>query len=403
MMSMCQHKNKVSVVKLPVFCYVLLFCCCIVSAKISANPFDNADFIVGAEQYSLYLPFLKDKRIGLIVNQTSRVQEQHLADYLLNKGLNIEVIFAPEHGFRGDHDAGEKVNSGIDSQTGVNVYSIYGKHKQPSAEILKQVDVLIFDIQDVGVRYYTYISSMHYMMVAAAKNNIPFIVLDRPNPNGRYVDGPILKKEFQSFVGMHEIPLLHGMTVGELALMVNGEAWLEQKVNLTVIPVKHYARSMSYSLPVKPSPNLPNDISIAHYASLGFFESTPVSVGRGTPFPFQVLGYNEFNTGSFSFTPMPIKGAASSPKLNGIKLKGQDLREVKTIGLDLSYLITWHKLFKSHDKVFFTRADFMDKLAGTDELRKQIERGLSAKEIKHSWQEGLSHFKKQRKPYLLYR
>ncbi len=379
-----------------------LLLCCFSIAWAKAEQTKSTEIIVGAEQPLHYLPLLKNKRVGLIVNQTSKVRQQHLVDYLLNKGVKVKVIFAPEHGFRGDHDAGEKVASGLDSQTGVKVYSIYGKHKKPSSEILKEVDVLLFDIQDVGVRYYTYISSMHYMMAAAASNNIPFIVLDRPNPNGAYVDGPILNTEFQSFVGMHEIPLLHGMTVGELALMINGERWIEKQADLSVIPVKNYQREMSYSLPVKPSPNLPNDASIAHYASLGFFESTPVSIGRGTDFPFQVIGFDKYSIGEFSFTPRSIKGAASAPKLNGIKAKGQDLREITSSGLDLSYLIAWHSLFKQHKQVFFTRAAFMDKLAGTDQLRKQIQSGLSEDEIRNSWQQGLGNFRKQRQPYLLY-
>ena len=260
----------------------------------------------------------------------------------------------------------------------------------------------MFDIQDVGVRYYTFISSMHYMMQAAASNDIPFIVLDRPNPNGRFVDGPLLKEGFESFVGMHKIPLMHGMTLGELALMINGESWLDKNVRLSVIELKNYQRDMTYSLPVKPSPNLPNDIAIAHYASLGFFEATPVSIGRGTDFPFQVIGHDEVSTGTFTFTPRPIAGASSSPKLNGVKAIGQDLRMVNTKGLDLSYIIGWHALFKAQDKVFFTRADFMDKLAGTDELRKQIQQGLSETDIHDSWQADLTLFEEQRKAYLLY-
>jgi len=386
-----------------IFRYATLMVCCFSIALVKAEQVKSAEIIVAAEQPSRYLPLLENKRVGLIVNQTSRVKEQHLVDYLLNKGVKVKVIFAPEHGFRGDHDAGEKVASGLDSQTGVKVYSIYGKHKKPSSDIIKQIDVLVFDIQDVGVRYYTYISSMHYMMAAAASNNIPFIVLDRPNPNGSYVDGPLLKKAFQSFVGMHEIPLLHGMTVGELALMINGESWIENKANLTVIANKNYQRTMAYSLPVKPSPNLPNDAAIAHYASLGFFEATPVSIGRGTDFPFQVIGYNDYSIGEFSFKPRSIKGAASSPKLEGIKATGQDLRQLNTAWLDLSYLIAWHKLFKQHNQVFFTRSDFMDKLAGTDQLRKQIQMGWSEEKIRNAWQQDLAKFKEQRKPYLLYR
>jgi len=386
-----------------IFRYATLMVCCFCITLVKAEQVKSVEIIVAAEQASRYLPLLKNKRVGLIVNQTSRVKKQHLVDYLLNYGVKVKVIFAPEHGFRGDHDAGEKVASGLDSQTGVKVYSIYGKNKKPSSDILKQVDVLVFDIQDVGVRYYTYISSLHYMMAASEKNNIPFIVLDRPNPNGAYVDGPILNKDFQSFVGMHEIPLLHGMTVGELALMINGEGWIENKANLTVIANKNYQRAMAYSLPVKPSPNLPNDAAIAHYASLGFFEATPVSIGRGTDFPFQVIGYNDYSIGEFSFKPRSIKGAASSPKLEGIMATGQDLREINTTGLDLSYLIAWHSLFKQHNQVFFTRANFMDKLAGTDQLRKQIQMGWSEEKIRNAWQQDLTNFKEQRKPYLLYR
>jgi len=379
-----------------------LLLCSVYLTPAKAEQVQTTEIVVGAEQALQYLPLLKNKRVGLIVNQTSRVKGQHLVDYLLNKDIQVKLIFAPEHGFRGDHDAGEKVSSGMDKETGVKVYSIYGKHKKPSRETLKNIDVLVFDIQDVGVRYYTYISSMHYMMAAAAENDIPFLVLDRPNPNGAYVDGPVLNTAFQSFVGMHEIPLLHGMTVGELALMINGERWIEKQADLSVIAVKNYNHDMSYSLPIKPSPNLPNDVAIAHYASLGFFEATPVSIGRGTDFPFQVIGYNEYAIGDYSFKPRSIKGAARSPKLQGIKVTGQDLRGMNTTGLNLSYLIAWHKLFKQHKQVFFTRADFMDKLAGTDQLREQIQQDWTEEAIRNTWQQGLIHFKKQREPYLLY-
>ncbi|MCP4061340.1 MAG: DUF1343 domain-containing protein, partial [Pseudoalteromonas sp.] len=250
--------------------------------------------IVGAAQYKHYLPQLQNKRVGLVVNQTSLVENTHLVDALLTKNITITKIFAPEHGFRGDHDAGAHVKNAVDSKTGIPLISIYGKNKKPSAEALSEVDVIIFDIQDVGVRFYTYISSMHYMMEAAAEQGIEFIVLDRPNPNIAYVDGPILERQFKSFVGMHPIPVLHGMTVGELAKMIKGESWINKAADLklTVIPVDHYTRSTSYNLPVKPSPNLPNDQSIALYPSLCFFESTPVSIGRGTDFAFQVIGYS---------------------------------------------------------------------------------------------------------------
>ena len=361
--------------------------------------------IVGAAQYKHYLPQLQNKRVGLVVNQTSLVENTHLVDALLTKNITITKIFAPEHGFRGDHDAGAHVKNAVDSKTGIPLISIYGKNKKPSAEALSEVDVIIFDIQDVGVRFYTYISSMHYMMEAAAEQGIEFIVLDRPNPNIAYVDGPILERQFKSFVGMHPIPVLHGMTVGELAKMIKGESWINKAADLklTVIPVDHYTRSTSYNLPVKPSPNLPNDQSIALYPSLCFFESTPVSIGRGTDFAFQVIGYSPVALGDFSFTPRSIKGAAAHPKFKNIPVKGLDLRTANTRGLDLSYLITAYNKLSKNNITFFERADFMDKLAGTNKLRLAIEAGQSERQIKQSWQQGLAAFKKQRAPYLLYK
>ncbi|TMO78402.1 DUF1343 domain-containing protein [Pseudoalteromonas sp. S3776] len=360
--------------------------------------------VVGAAQYKHYLPQLQNKRVGLVVNQTSLVANTHLVDALLTKNINLTKIFAPEHGFRGDHDAGAHVKNAVDSKTGIPLISIYGKNKKPSAEALSNVDVIIFDIQDVGVRFYTYISSMHYMMEAAAEQGIEFIVLDRPNPNIAYVDGPILEREFKSFVGMHPIPVLHGMTVGELAKMIKGESWINKAADLklTVIPVDHYTRSTSYSLPVKPSPNLPNDQSIALYPSLCFFEATPVSIGRGTDFAFQVMGYSPVALGDFSFTPRSIKGAAANPKFKNITVKGLDLRTADTRGLDLSYLITAYNQLSKNNITFFERADFMDKLAGTNKLRLAIEAGQSEAQIKQRWQQGLAAFKKQRAPYLLY-
>lgn len=361
--------------------------------------------IVGAAQYAHYLPQLKNKRVGLVVNQTSLVENTHLVDALLTKNITITKIFAPEHGFRGDHDAGAHVKNAVDSKTGIPLISIYGKNKKPSAEALSEVDVIIFDIQDVGVRFYTYISSMHYMMEAAAEQGIEFIVLDRPNPNIAYVDGPILERQFKSFVGMHPIPVLHGMTVGELAKMIKGESWINKAADLklTVILVDHYTRLTHYSLPVKPSPNLPNDQSIALYPSLCFFEATPVSIGRGTDFAFQVIGYSPVALGDFSFTPRSIKGAAANPKFKNTPVKGLDLRTANTRGLDLSYLITAYNKLSKNNITFFERADFMDKLAGTNKLRLAIEAGQSERQIKQSWQQGLATFKKQRAPYLLYK
>lgn len=365
---------------------------------------DESNIIVGAEQLSTYLPLLIDKRVGLVVNQTSQVAGEHLIDKLIANTIDVKAIFAPEHGFRGDHDAGEKVSSSIDTKTGVPLVSIYGKSRKPSIDALANLDVIIFDIQDVGVRFYTYISSMHYMMEAAADAGITFIVLDRPNPNGAFVDGPILEPKFTSFVGMHKIPLLHGMTIGELALMFKGEQWLNssESLDLKIIKIKNYQRTMSYSLPVKPSPNLPNDTAINLYPSLGFFEATPVSIGRGTQFPFQVIGHDKISHGQFSFTPVSTPGAALHPKLMNKALSGQDLRASQTKGLNLSYIINWYKQFKEQDTEFFTRANFMDKLSGTDKLRKAIIAGKTEKEIRESWKQGIIGFKALRKTYLLY-
>ncbi|CAI85610.1 exo-beta-N-acetylmuramidase NamZ family protein [Pseudoalteromonas translucida] len=364
----------------------------------------KGSIVVGAQQYTKYLPQLKNKRVGLVVNQTSTVEKIHLVDSLREKNVNITKIFAPEHGFRGDHDAGAHVKNAVDSKTGIPLISIYGNNKKPSAEVLADVDVIIFDIQDVGVRFYTYISSMHYMMEAAAEQEVEFIVLDRPNPNIAYVDGPILEPQFKSFVGMHPIPVVHGMTVGELANMIKGEGWINQAavLELNVIPVSGYTRATSYSLPIKPSPNLPNDTAISLYPSLCFFEATPISIGRGTDFAFQVIGYSPIALGEFSFTPRAIKGAALNPKFKNQAVQGLDLRQATTKGLDLSYLISAYKQLNNNDITFFERADFMDKLAGTDKLRLAIEAGQSAQQIKQTWQAALMQFKQQRAPYLLY-
>ncbi len=372
--------------------------------SVQANEANNS-LVVGAQQYAKYLPQLKNKRVGLVVNQTSIIGQTHLVDALLAKSINITKIFAPEHGFRGDHDAGAHVKNAVDSKTGIPLISIYGKNKKPSRAALDDVDVIIFDIQDVGVRFYTYISSMHYMMEAAAEQGIEFLVLDRPNPNIAYVDGPILEPEFKSFVGMHPIPVLHGMTVGELAKMIKGESWINKApdLKLTVIPVDHYTRKSAYSLPVKPSPNLPNDQAIALYPSLCFFEATPISIGRGTDFAFQVIGYSPITLGDFSFTPRAIKGAALNPKFKNQTVQGLDLRQANITGLNLTYLINAYTELSKNNISFFERADFMDKLAGTNKLRLAIEAGQSEAQIKQSWQAGLVQFKAQRAPYLLYK
>jgi len=347
---------------------------------------------------------LKGKQIGLVANQSSVAGRQHVLEVLLQQGIAVKKVFSPEHGFRGTADAGAKVDNSIDPKTGVTVLSLYGKNKKPTAEALKDINLLIFDLQDVGVRYYTYLSTLHYVMQAAAEQNIPLLVLDRPNPNGAYVDGPVLDKNYRSFVGMHPIPLLHGMTLGELALMIKGEGWIQQteQLELYVLPLQHYQRHMSYDLPVRPSPNLPNAQAVALYPSLGFFEATPLSVGRGTDFPFQLLGYTNPGLGYFAFSPVSKAGAALNPPLKNQLVLGLDLRKAKAEGLSLKYLIQAQALFAKHQLKLFNSPDFMDKLSGTNKLREQIEQGWSEAEIRQSWQPDLMKFRQQRQPYLLY-
>lgn len=388
-----------------VFFAFLLFLPLLVGAK-AISPTQ-----VGAEQTALYFPQLKNKKIGLVVNQTSRAKDQHLVDVLVAQQFDVEVIFAPEHGFRGDHDAGAKIESGKDAKTGIKIHSIYGKNKKPSNEVMTNLDVVIFDIQDVGVRFYTYISSMFYMMQAAAENDVKFIVLDRPNPNIAFIDGPMLNPKFRSFVGLLPVPILHGMTVGELALMANSENWLntienpsnkKHNLDLTVIPVQQYSRTDTYVLPVKPSPNLPNAKSIELYPSLCFFEATPISIGRGTDLPFQVIGHNQLSLGDFEFTPRSIPGAASNPKLKGLLAKGQNLTTSKVQGFDLSLFYDWFQLFSKNELAFFKYPKFMDKLAGTDQIRLGLLNGKTIEQLQQEWQADLTKFKQARKPYLLY-
>jgi uncharacterized protein YbbC (DUF1343 family) len=367
-------------------------------------------FKTGAENFESYLPLLKDKRVGIVTNQTGILsKEKHLVDFLLEQNINLQKIYAPEHGFRGTADAGELIVDGKDTKTNLPIISLYGNNKKPKPEQLEGIDILVFDLQDVGARFYTYISSLHYVMESCAENNIPLLVLDRPNPNGTIIDGPILEKEHTSFVGMHEIPVLHGMTIGEYAKMINGEKWLnpstssglELKCDLTVIPCLNYSHDMKYSLPVKPSPNLPNDQSINLYASLCFFEGTNVSLGRGTEKQFQIYGSpflpeSEFD---FSFTPKPNFGA-KDPVHNGKLCFGEDLTEIRKVHrLELKWLLKAYE--NTADKtVFFT--DFFTKLAGTKKLREQIEAGMTEKEIRKTWQEGLEQFKEIRGKYLIY-
>ena len=372
------------------------------SLKESYNKPIKAKIITGAEQTELYAPLLKNKKIALLVNQTSLISSTHLVDSLLHLKLNIVKIFSPEHGFRGNAANGEKVNNELDAKTGLPIISLYGKNKKPTAESLQDVDVVIFDIQDVGARFYTYISTLHYLMDACAENNKELWVLDRPNPNGYYIDGPILEKNFQSFIGLDPLPIVHGLTVGEYAQLLNGEKWLaEGKIcKLKVIPCKNYTHKDRYSLPVKPSPNLPNDLAIKLYPSICLFEGTSISVGRGTDFPFQVIGSPDKNNGSFTFTPKTIEGAAKNPPYEDQLCYGIDFRkETVPDGFTLKYVIELYN--KAEDKEKFFTA-FFDKLAGNDKLKEQIKKGMSESEIKKTWQDELNRYKVIRKKYLLY-
>jgi uncharacterized protein YbbC (DUF1343 family) len=367
----------------------------------------------GADNYETYLPSLKDKKIGIVTNQTGIVlipessivgakkTQKHLVDFLLEKNIQIQTIFAPEHGFRGTADAGELIVDGKDTKTGLPIISLYGDNKKPKQEQLQGIDIMIFDIQDVGARFYTYISSLHYVMEACAENNIPLLILDRPNPNGSIIDGPILETAFTSFVGMHPIPILHGMTIGEYAQMINGEKWLKDSIQctLTVVPCLYYHRNMLYSLPVRPSPNLPNDQAINLYASLCLFEGTNVSVGRGTEKQFQIYGSPYLPKNEFSFIPAPNLGS-KNPLYKGITCFGEDLSSHSKIHeLELKWLLKAYHSTEDKTKFF---NPFFTKLAGTKTLQLQIEEGLSEKKIRKSWKIGIEQFKEMRKKYLIY-
>jgi uncharacterized protein YbbC (DUF1343 family) len=356
----------------------------------------------GADNSKIYLPLLRNKKIGIVTNQSGLLSnDAHIVDFLVEKNIAVQKIFAPEHGFRGTADAGEHVVDGKDARTGLPIISLYGDNKKPKSSQLAGIDIMVFDLQDVGARFYTYISSLHYVMEACAENNIPLIILDRPNPNGNMIDGPILEKEYSSFVGMHTIPILHGMTIGEYAQMINGEKWLKNNLQckLTVIPCINYNRKMSYSLPVKPSPNLPNDQAVNLYASLCLFEGTNISVGRGTEKQFQIYGSPYLPKGNFSFTPKPNIGA-QNPVDNGIECFGEDLTSITKVNqLELKWLITAYQTTKDKSKFFNS---FFTKLAGTKKLQSQIENGASEIEIRKSWQKGLMEFKEMRRQYLIY-
>lgn len=369
----------------------------------------NTTIIEGANRTEEYLHLLQDKKIALVGNQTSVIRTNksqthtHLVDSLLSLDVNLVKVFAPEHGFRGTADAGELIKDGKDSKTGLPVVSLYGDNKKPTPEQLQGLDLVVFDLQDVGARFYTYISSLHYVMEACAENNIPILILDRPNPNGHYIDGPILNKEHQSFVGMHPVPVVHGLTMGEYAEMINAERWLKNGVQaeVEVIPMENYTHNSFYSIPIKPSPNLPNDKAINLYPSLCFFEGTNVNAGRGTTTQFQVFGSPFLNKEYFpySYTPQSMEGA-KSPKHLGLLCHGRDLTNSPRLDrINLSWLIEAYENTSDKSKFF---NDFFTKLAGGTELQNQIENGVSEAEIRAGWQEGLEKFRDKRENYLLY-
>ena len=361
-----------------------------------------------AEQPDLYLPLLKDKRIALVVNHSSLVRKVHLLDTLLKHGVKVKKIFAPEHGFRGEADAGAHIKNSRDTKTGLPIISLYGTHKKPTKRDLDGIDLIVFDIQDVGVRFYTYLSTLHYIMEAGMEQHIPVIVLDRPNPNGHYIDGPVLQKNYRSFVGLHPVPVVYGMTIGEYAKMINGEKWLKGggEVQLRVVPLANYTHRSLYSLPVKPSPNLPNDRAIALYPSLAFFEGTVISAGRGTKKPFQLYGAPKYEVKKFFFVPESRLGA-KYPKFKGKRCYGVDLsktdfkKDRAKQRLNLSYLQDAYANY-TDKKSFFLKNRFMDSLVGSDQLRLQIVSGASAETIRKSWEKDLAEFKQIRKKYLLY-
>ena len=367
----------------------------------------SEDIIVGANRTEIYLPMLEGKSVGLVGNQSSRIDKEggytHLVDSLLSLNVNLKKVFAPEHGFRGTADAGEAIEDGKDAETGLPVISLYGDNKKPKPKQLEGLDILIFDLQDVGARFYTYISSLHYVMEACAENELQLIVFDRPNPNGHYIDGPILEMENKSFVGMHPIPTVHGLTMGEYAKMINGEKWLKDGIQceLEVVIMENYDHSLPYELPVKPSPNLPNAQSINLYPSLCFFEGTNVNAGRGTDKQFQIFGSPFLDETYFTYSYTPeSKDGAKNPKHLGKTCYGRDLSEHESLNkINLKWLIEAYNNTENKDRFFNA---FFTKLAGTTKLQKQIEEGLSAEEIRETWKKGLAEFSEKREKYLLY-
>jgi uncharacterized protein YbbC (DUF1343 family) len=381
---------------------ILILCLSCTTNKGRSGP-----VITGCGQTRLYLKDLEGKSVGLVANHTTVIGNKHLADSLISMGVKLIRIFSPEHGFRGDADAGAGIRNSLDARTGVPVISLYGNKTKPSSEDLQGIDIMIYDIQDVGVRFYTYISTLHYVMEACAENHVPLIILDRPDPLGYYMDGPVLQPEYQSFVGMHPIPVVYALTPGELARMINGEKWLAGGIqcNLRVIPCLNYDHNTQYQLPVDPSPNLNSMEAIYLYPSLCFFEGTIMSLGRGTSFPFRVIGHPEYPDTSFSFVPRSGRSNLN-PLLQDKTCYGIDLRSLTADSLKLQHAINLHWLIHAYvtmnkGKSFFT--DYINLLAGTDSLRDQVVAGFTEKQIRESWQSRLNEFRKKRKAYLLYR
>ena len=375
----------------------LFFLCSILSCDAQTN----VRVLTGAEQLHELTPKLKNKKVGLVVNHTSLIGKTHLVDTLKNLGINVTRIFGPEHGFRGNAADGEHVNDSVDSKTGIPVVSLYGKNRKPTVKQFSDLDIVIFDIQDVGTRFYTYIGTMHYVMEACAERKKKLIILDRPNPNA-YVDGPINEKPLQSFVAMHPIPIAHGLTVGELAQMINGEGWLadKSKCEIEIVKIKNWKHSDEYVLPVRPSPNLPNQQAVKLYPSICLFEGTIISLGRGTPAPFQVLGNPELKNMDYRFTPVTIKGVANNPPHENKECYGIDLRNAPVERkIDLKYLFTMYKAYPDKEKFFLP---YFDILAGTTVLKQQIKDGLTEDQIRESWKPDLEKYKEMRKKYLLY-
>ena len=380
---------------------------------------EEGNIKVGAESVGSYIDFLKGKKVGVVANQASLISNTHLVDSLISLGLELRAIYCPEHGFRGEAEAGAIISSSVDNKTSLPIISLYGSNKKPSKEEFKENDIIVFDLQDVGTRFYTYISTLHYVMEACAENGIPLIVLDRPNPNASYIDGPVLRDpSLASFVGMHPVPIVYGMTIGEYARMINGEKWLGTTKNrlsgergnlvsdLRVIPISNYNHNMAYDLPIAPSPNLSSRLSILCYPSLCWFEGTPVSVGRGTDTPFEIVGFPEYNNKIYSFTPRVIKGVSDNPPYKNIKCYGERDR-VRALcvsaksrsEIDLSILILMYKNYPNKD-IFFK--PFFDKLAGTKDLKEHIRQNKDEKEIRNLWKKDIEEFKEIRKKYIIY-